>query len=653
MVVPKPPLQHRCAEVGIGRRVERHHRAVVNPHAALVVVAGDRADGNLVAVVRAADQQRTGRRLGLDVDAFKRRVVDRHGPRLVHCAAAEISRLRNPGAAQHGQAQRIRYDSAGCRRLAAVDHQRVDPSRQDRQVGRHGIGTIEARQLQRTDATKVDRHRVDRVLGRCRVQQRVRVVRAHQLQRVVPIGVHHEQAQEAIQFRRMDPEYVAPRVVVQLDRVEACIVVRLAVVDLHSIAKDRAGKDLPQVVRQVVLDLQRIPHILRGQQHDMLNSHVIERLRAAIDLDRAFARREPGVHFQDVGNARLVLDGQHVAVARTAAQRCHRRVRLRQVESEIVIPFQAVQGEELAGGVRPPQRHVRPVNRRQRHNARDRGDRQLVVSRGPARHHGVRATLAVQRHTAARPEIQVIDRQQAVHLDEPRIHGRSRRVHDHVAIRLPAHRQRLTRGFAVVDQRLDAVQRDRCHQSTGVKRAAVDARRREHRGIRRCAARDRHCVSAAGARIVPVDGQGRIGESVQIDIDVIIASQAVDGGGGEVRELHRGAAIDADREVIGGRPHDRNVVVRVGGVHGDIASAVAIHGNRLNFIVADRQRAPDLDAAFIPLGARSEDHRGRAGNQIQHVPRQRRDRVASQDQNLGAGRRRHVERVAAFLAVHA
>ena len=142
------------------------------------------------------------------------------------------------------------------------------------------IVTAEAEQLNLGEPGAVvadrDRNRaVDRDrIGRARHQvvgfgpdQRQQVV-AH-----AAVGEHDHRCRPD-QVGWMEPELVGAKLVDQRGRLEIVEVDRFATIDLNPIAKPRAGIDCPQVIRQVIVDGQRIRVPVIGHQQQVFDAGV-------------------------------------------------------------------------------------------------------------------------------------------------------------------------------------------------------------------------------------------------------------------------------------------------------------------------------------------------------------------------------------------
>ena len=108
-------------------------------------------------------------------------------------------------------------------------------------------------------------------------------------------------------------ERVGPEVVYQVDDVKTSKVDGLAIVDLNTVAENRAGLDSPGVVRLVVHHLKEIL-VIGGQQQEVFNARVTNWAGSG-NLDGSGSFREIQVDDEFVIDAELVFDSQRIAAA--------------------------------------------------------------------------------------------------------------------------------------------------------------------------------------------------------------------------------------------------------------------------------------------------------------------------------------------------
>ena len=557
-------------------------------------------------------------------------VADRTGARDVEAPLVTLGAGGIGRGAGYCQAERIARDA---NRIASI-HEHRNRHRSDSE----SITTFQTRQIELGQSRPLDGRTINRHRPR-HGGKRVRCARADGFQYIIPIACHGERCGKAYQVRGKNMEHVRTGPVYQLDAVKARIVERLPTVDLHPVSVYRAGRHRPVVVGQVIVDYQGIL-VSRGPHQDVLDAHIRHGQRSRIDIHQAVASRKVGGHDQTVIHTAFVNDDQGVAAAGAAAEYADAAVRLWQAECHIVIAIQATKFQCLDS--RPVQGHMRARNMLQGHGSRCRRHVEPIVAARTESNQHIRRSRAVRCHAARQAEVEVFDGQPVVQLDLARVPVGARRMHEPPG---PADRQVLVLVHPFIDQPFHRQHRD-C-LSPNHKRATVYACRGPERIVRSINhAFDRQRI-ALGAGIVADDRQGGQRQATHIDIDVVVAVQAVDDQLARVGHGDRGTVIHRNQVGIRAGPQNLDLIGSVGAVNLEGVS-FQIHGNRLDVVVADRLGACDIEAALVTLGAGGID-RGAGYRQAERIARNA-DRVAAVDKDLGIGGRRDLERIAALQA---
>ena len=209
-------------------------------------------------------------------------------------------------------------------------------------------------------------------------------------------------------------------------------------------------------------------------------------------------------------------------------------------------------------------------------------------------------------------------------------------------------------GQAVVLERFDAEQADRVEalQATDAECASVSGRRRVDRRIRP--------ANQAGERDGIAIGRGRTAiqceaggaQSIDSDVEAVVARVAIQTHGGEVDIVHRGAGIDAHAEIVGARAGHGDHIVRVRAeqLERRRERSGRLHQYGFNAVKRHLRRAVDDEPAFIRFRSGVELHEARVGNRdSQRVAGAYRIAAVHKDRHCGW---RDIEHVVAGATQH-